>query len=568
MNENGKLFIIDSSPPFFVRHPEDLINWSKIPYQQLEKDGDFHKKTHRKIRSDFEKYLHEIKKIGYNSISLDDLSHMISFDFYPESLKKKIEKYKTGFSRLFQKVKKYDLKLFITTDILFFNPWIEKETGNEHTKIIQFLFDAVEKLFKENEEIDGIIFRIGESDGIDVKGDFKSRLVLKTPEQVNYCLKKMLPLFEKYGKYIIFRTWTTGAYRIGDLMWNEKSFEKAFNGIESEFFILSMKYGETDFFRYLKLSPFLTAGGIKKIVELQTRREYEGFGEYPSFIGWDYKNYQNELKKNSSVIGIYAWCQTGGWSQFRNFTFLKNTSFWNELNTFSALKIFRYNYSAEQSIREFYKEKDWKALLKFLRLSDEVIKDLLYDPEFAKKELYFNRVRIPPLIHIIWDNVTITDAIIQFYNTYVVKKEESVRTAFRALSKIKKMAKISSESGFPYNFDFQHDTFKIIAYCRKLIYSKNKYKEFAYIHNLIEKYRIKYPTGYRFYISIKKEKNSIFAKLFIRLCVRKKKRYRLLDRILFNSFTSKLFLVAYRVLRRNFPLFINKRAMPVSTIFK
>ncbi len=568
MNEQEKLFIIDSSPPFFIRHSGELINWSKIPYHNLERKGDYHKKTHRKIHTDYEKYLNKVQKIGYNSVSIDELSRMVSFDFYPEILKNKIAKYQSGFSRLFLYIKQYNLKLFVTTDILFFNSWIEKKTGNKFSGMISFLIEAVEKLFKEFPEVDGVIFRMGESDGVDVKGDFISRLVVKTPEQLNLFIRLLLPVFEKNEKLMIFRTWTIGAYPIGDLIWNERTFKKAFKNISSDYFILSMKFGEGDFFRYLKLNLLFFMSGIKKIIELQTRREYEGFGKYPSFTGWDYQEFRDQLKDNPSIKGIYVWCQTGGWSQFRNFTFLKKTSFWNELNTFVTIKLFRENLSVEEAVRKYSGKMNWKALVKFLKLSDEVIKNLLYEPEFSKKELYFNRVRIPPLIHIIWDSVSVTDGIIRFYNAFSDDTEESVRTGFRMLSRIKRMGEISKKHNFPYDFDFHYDTLKIIAYCRKLIYSDHKREDCLYIDHLLEKYRNQYPKCYKFYINVTKQKKSLFTELLISLFVRKRKEYRFLDRFLFNSVTSVLFLLTYRVFKRNFPLFIGKSAMPLSSIFK
>jgi hypothetical protein len=55
----------------------------------------------------------------------------------------------------------------------------------------------------------------------------------------------------------------------------------------------------------------------RKIIELQARREYEGAGEYPSFIGWDRQHFAEELTEAENVLGMSVWCQTGGWHRFR-----------------------------------------------------------------------------------------------------------------------------------------------------------------------------------------------------------------------------------------------------------
>lgn len=565
-----KLFIIDAASPFFSKYKEKIINWSKIPYYNLEKNDQIHKPTYRKIFNSFKKYIKKVSKIGYNAVSIDDLCHLINFNFYHEKTKIKIKSYQKRFRILFKIIKKHDMKVFITSDIMFYNKELIQNVRKNDKKIIKALKIGINKLFIEFKEIDGIIFRIGESDGVDVKSDFKSRLIIKTPGQLNNYITQLLPVFEKNKKLLIMRTWTIGAYQIGDLLWNKKTFLKSFKKIDSTYFVISMKYGEADFFRYLKTNKLFFLTKHQKILELQTRREYEGFGEYPSFIGWYYKNIYNDLQNNTTVIGISVWCQTGGWSRLKNFTYIKNGSLWNELNTYSTIKIFKNNYSVKKTIRKFFKEnKGIKKIIKFLKLSNEVIEELLYDPQFAKQEIYFNKLRVPPTLHVFWDNVTVSNAIIAIYDAFVVKKKQSVLKAFKALKKIKKMAKLNYSLDLPYNFDFHYDTYKIIAYFRKLIYFRyNKKDTLDLLNKMIQYYRKKYPYGYQFTIHLKKFKNKFLLKLLLKIIIRKNKSYRIIDRFLFNRFSSKILLLFYKLLRKNFPEFLGNQAMPVSTFLK
>ncbi|HDP80403.1 MAG TPA: glycosyl hydrolase family 67, partial [Spirochaetes bacterium] len=394
---NEKLYIVDTTGPFFVRHPKTLINWSKVPYENLEKKGAFGKKTRKKIKGNFEKYIDKVASLGFNAVSMDELSRLVIFPFYPPELKTKLEQYRRYYRRLFGIVKERGLKIFITTDIMFHNPSIEAHTRGKRGRVPALLKEALEILFIEFPEVDGVIFRMGESDGVDVEGDFKSRLYIKTPAQANRCIKDLLPIFERYRKLMIFRTWTIGAHKVGDLMWNRKTYDRVFQGVHSARFIVSMKYGDSDFFRYLKLNSHFFNGPQRKIIELQARREYEGFGAFPSFTGWDYHEYYRLLQGIENLAGIHVWCQTGGWSRFRNFTFLKNTSPWNELNTVSTLKIFKDGCSVREAVSAWYRGERLNQLMKFLALSDQVVKWLLYDPALSHRCLYFNRVRIPPL---------------------------------------------------------------------------------------------------------------------------------------------------------------------------
>ena len=65
----------------------------------------------------------------------------------------------------------------------------------------------------------GIILRIGESDGTDVRDPLRSHLHLRNSKQTHRFLRDLLPLFENRQRLLVFRTWTVGAHRIGDLIW-------------------------------------------------------------------------------------------------------------------------------------------------------------------------------------------------------------------------------------------------------------------------------------------------------------------------------------------------------------
>jgi hypothetical protein len=95
--------------------------------------------------------------------------------------------------------------------------------------------------------------------------------------------------------------------------------------------VVSIKYGAGDFFRGMDINPILTLRGHKKIVELQSKREYDFFGEFPYYTGFEYEGYYNKIKKNPDIEGVMVWCQTGGWGRSDRVTFLENSSPYVEL---------------------------------------------------------------------------------------------------------------------------------------------------------------------------------------------------------------------------------------------
>lgn len=566
--KNLKYFIIDTTSPFFMEFKYDKVNWSKVPFCALERKGKVHKKTHKIIRKNFIEYVNKVKALGYNALSLDDLSHITMFRFYPEIIRRKVRKYRKKFKKLFQLAADLDMKIFLTSDVMFSNYYIRSFTKNTFANKIRLLKYAVEKAFIKFPRINGIIFRIGESDGQDVECDFKSELILKTPQQVNTLLKLLLPVFEKYNKFLILRTWTTGAYKIGDLMWNINTFKQAFQSINSSCFILSLKYGEADFFRFLPLSRFFADKKFKKIIELQTRREYEGFGEYPAFVGWDYYNYYQQLKSNETIVGIHVWCQTGGWSSFKNFSYLKPSSDWNELNTQVTLDIYKNKICVEESVARMQRIKYSVQMLEFLKLSDQAIKGLLYDPGMQYNSFFFNKLRIPPQIHIFWDNVTLTNLVILYYRIFNKNPDLSLQRGYKALFLIRKMESIAQKYQISYKAEFHFATFRMFYLIRQIIYQGISKKRLLRLYNNIEEYNKKFKTGYKFYIQINKRSRPVFFRFVFKFLIRKKCTYRLIDKILFSPFFSRVILMLLFFFRKNFPEFTGNQAMPISTFFE
>ena len=563
-----KIYMIDTIGPFFTGIKKKKLNWSKIPFYYLEKQ-DLSQKKIQKIVGYFKIFIEKAKDMGYNAVSVDELCYMVDFDFYDPDLKKKIQRYRELYNEIFKIAVESQMKIFVTTDIMFYNDSIESYLKNTKITETELLMEGIIRLFDFFPMVEGVIFRIGESDGVETIGKFKSKIFLKRKKQANSFIKKLLLIFEERSKYLIFRTWTVGAYEVGDLMWNEKTYGDVFRGIDSENFIISMKFGDADFFRYLNLNSQFFVDGKKKIIELQTRREYEGFGEFPSFVGWDYQDYYEKIKQNSSLVGITVWCQTGGWSNFKNLTFIKESSFWNELNTYTTVQIFKNGKSVEEAVGEFVPTVSRDRMMEFLKISDEVIKELLYDPNYSRLKLYFNKVRVPTVIHIFWNNVTITDFTVAFYRNFCQDPESSIEIGYKALKKIDKLNRIARENEIDcYDYAFHYDTFYLLLKSRELIYfdlNRECIKEFK---TMVKKYRSDYPYAYRFRVKLsKKKKNKIFLPL-IRLLVRRKKEYRLQDKILFNKFTSPIYLSIYKTAKKKFPKFLDNQGMPFETLFK
>ncbi len=578
MNKSDSdLFLIDGIGPFFKGNRQDEINWSKIDFAELNSDGFIPPERCRQIENDFCIFTRRAASMGYNAVTLDDLAHLTPNPLYPEELSRKIKQYSALYRVLFRIAADSGLRIFITTDLFFFNPAIEQFTGKNPQKIRRLVSCCCRRFFESFPETAGIIFRIGESDGVDVTGDFQSRLILKTPKDAHRMLKTLLPVFEQHNKLLIFRTWTVGISGLGDLIWNRDTFHRVFDDIRSQNLIISMKYGESDFFRYLPLSPLFFESDHRKLVELQTRREYEGFGQFPSFIGRDYEKLRRQLAFARNMAGISVWCQTGGWSGFRRLTLLEKEGVWNEINTYVTVRIFRDNLRTDQATRAFCKEylglAHWPALHELLDLSDRVVKNLLYIDEFATRRIFFRRLRMPPLIAVYWKHILISHLMRKILRCYVSRSwgRELVKTGYHALRDIRRMKQLAGGLGLPQeDFDFQYDTFRIIAAARAYYFLPHPERTLRLLQKMKKSYETKWPEP-RYAIQIDPKpfplKGTHLQKI-IRILMRRQSGYRKLDRILSFTFYAVFQPLIRRVNRRVFPDFAQKQAMGINAVFK
>jgi hypothetical protein len=479
-------------------------------------------------------------------------------------------------------------------DILTFTPALEEKIGKSAKKQREFLVELLDRFFGEFPEVAGVVVRIGESDGLDIKEQFRSKLVLKSPAMVNKCLQSILPVFEKHGRRCIFRTWTVGAHSVGDLIWHHATLEKTVAGITSPALVLSMKYGESDFFRYLSLNRNFFVTDLPKIVELQTRREYEGCGEYPSFIGGDYEQLAIELRDAPNVIGISVWCQTGGWTPFRRLAFLESagdresggrhsgdrhsgdphSGIWTEINTFVTLRLFKHGELVEEAISHLPGVTNLPALQELLRLSEEVVVELLYLPDFARRRLYFRRVRIPPLIGVYWHHIFVAHSLKKMLNHFVEEGETSIRAGYAAMTKIKRMRSLALECNLPEaDIEYMEYTFGIVALAREYFFRPYDEEIRKKLKKAKEGYKQRYPKGTRYRYTVRLDfepfrLNRRYIGFFAKYLLRKTPQYRFIDRIL----GLRLLSIAYFVLKRSrpklMPKIARKSAMGIDAVFK
>lgn len=569
-----ELFIIDAIGPFFRGYEKSRVNWSKIPFVHLAKAGE---KEWQRIEEDLRHLAGQIAAQGYNAVTLDDLAHLAPHPLHEPEIAAQIAIFREKFERFFSILHhEFGLKIFLTTDVLPMTPGVAAGLGNAPETLENYYRSLVCSVLDDFPLLEGLILRIGESDGNDVRDPIRTRLHLRNARETNRLLASLLPEFEKREKQLILRTWTVGAHKIGDLIWHRDTLTETLKGLDSPNFIVSMKHGESDFFRYLPLNRAFFEVKQRKIIELQARREYEGAGEFPSFIGRDCERFARELASADNMVGMSVWCQTGGWHRFRRLAFLEeaNRDIWIRLNTAVAISIFKDGKSVETAMTDLLGRERAPAVLELLRHADTLIHELFYVEEFARQKLFFRRVRIPPMLHVYWDSLFINHAVKKILRHFITDSERALRSGEAAAELFPRMIILARETGLPAD-DIEHmrDFFSLIQLARRYYFLPFDERLTGQITTAKKRYKQRWPSSIRqrYRVKVSFEPFKLRRRTLawgVGLLLRRKRGYRVIDHL----FTLSLLGFIYRVFQprnpESMPKFLRKSAMGVEALFK
>lgn len=572
-NQPATLLLVDGISPFFRGYKKKRVNWSKIPFGHLETESGLKPELCRRIEEDFAGYCGRVAALGYNAITLDDVAHLTDWEGYAPAVRCKIAAYRAFYSRLFEIAAGHGLAVYLTTDLMFYTAELRAAIGTSPVRAGRWLGEAATGLFRHFPQLAGIVTRFGESDGCDVRGDFRSHLIIRTTRQLRQFIATLLPFFRQSGKTWIFRTWSVGVYPIGDLMWHRRRFRKAFAGFADPHFILSLKYGESDFFRYLPLNANFFRIPHQKIIELQARREYEGFGEFPSFVGWDYEAYLDKVREAPGFRGAMVWAQTGGWSRFRRLTYVKDSSIWVELNVHVTAALL-HGDSCDAAIGQFAASRlpdcPPGVLVRFLRLADKAILDTLYIREFAESKLFFRRLRMPPTFNVMWDRMVITHLAKRFARFFVRDRERSIEEAWGGVAAVEDMIRLAAENGIPdQGLALQLDTFRLLACCRDYFFRPFTPELAQRLPRIKADYAAAHRPRYRVRLDLAPTRvRKYHLRLLHLLLFRQRRGYRVIDHILALRLLPAIYPLVAFAIRRRLPKSVRRQAMGVEVVFK
>lgn len=380
---------------------------------------------------DFDEYLRRVVSDGYNAIAFPGLVEFLTFadaGVYPEGDEHiaKAQALRAAFLPFWDRAEELGVRIFLRTDMLTLTEPLESyltarfgALDTENPELWDVYASAVDELYAAAPALDGLLIRIGEAGRVyDVEGwDYYSSLAVTTPDAVRSMLTVLSDQAERSDRELIFRTWSVGVGAVGDMHTNSASYQEVLSGIDSPALIVSTKYTLGDFYSWLPLNDTLLQGEQRRIVEFQSRREFENNGAFPNDLGAEYAwALQTLLAGNDRIEGIWSWAQDGGPWRAGPMILYGKAGFWQlaDLNSHLAVRLAMTPDAdpaviTEDWIREWFSDDPAtvEAIAAAMALSRTAIEQGLYIAPYAAQRVAAIGLEPPPMMWIFeWDILT------------------------------------------------------------------------------------------------------------------------------------------------------------------
>lgn len=384
-----------------------------------------------RIATQFRRLVEHSLAQGYNGVVIPGFLEYVAFrdlDVYPDGdpHRARAAAMVAAFGPVWRYAHDLGMKVYFQTDMLALSPplraYLERTVGGlrtEDDRLWRVYRAGLAELFDVLPYADGLMIRIGEGGAAyRLPGwDYSSEIAVTTPAAVRAMLRSFLRVAGDAGKDVIFRTWSVGIGAVGDLHTNPAAYREVLGGLTDEHLIVSTKYSLGDFYSHLPLNDTLFEGNQRRIVEFQSRREFEGLGALPNDMGVLHQlALRRFLAANPHVEGVWTWAQGGGPLLAGPRTLDLRTGFWQlyDLNTYVTAKL-AWNpdvdtaaATADWARRTFSSDPATvSAICQAMALSREAVTTGLYIGPYADSSVKALGLEPPPMMWIFeWDIVT------------------------------------------------------------------------------------------------------------------------------------------------------------------
>jgi len=398
-----------------------------------------------RIETDWRSYVERMLEYGNNAIAVPLFLELIDFDrlrpseqfpadarvYDAESpFRARHAAMRRHFGRLFEWTAERGMEVFLDTDMLALTPPLSRElrrlapnvsasgVDTSNPAVWEIYRAGLEELFDELPSLEGVVIRFGEGGSLyNTAGwPYRSEMAVRSAASLRAMLRGLLPVFEARQKTLVLRSWTVGVGQVGRLHVDPRIYDAVLGDIDSPALIVSTKFTAGDFFSYLPLNPTLAVGRHRRIIELQAKPEFEGFGAFPNFLGEEHARALRALHAaNPRIVGTYVLPQFGGplRSGPRLLYPFHGFWLWTDANVFVASRLAADPAADVRQLARTWAEGRFgtdarivDAVTNVLILTREAVLDGFYIRPFAEREVRVPGLELPPLMWIFeWDMV-------------------------------------------------------------------------------------------------------------------------------------------------------------------
>jgi len=371
----------------------------------------------------FERYCRVLRELGFNSIVLGDVIHLVTFDgLDPKSphaiygpghpMRMRHLYYRGYFKKLIGIARAHGLDFYVYSDEFVYTDELARWLGGEDkiTPANPLLWRAhrakYDELLTALPEISGVLLRVGE---IYVYGGYKGRdIVGATGTRPDDYRRFVLDTWDivrgKHKKNYIHRSWSLGMTGVHS---DAAVYRRIWQGLPVDGLYVSVKHTKTDFWLYQQPNPTIGLGPQRQIVEHQARREYEGMGVFPAVFPAEMSGAMRRAADAGTVDGYWIWPAEGGWANGRGdgpqtgYPFLKGFAAWNEAAVWLLAALgHEPRADTKKLLREWsgamYGAAAADALARVMELGMQVASRGMYIPEYASRNMWI------PNPHVRW----------------------------------------------------------------------------------------------------------------------------------------------------------------------
>lgn len=187
---------------------------------------------------------------------------------------------------------------------------------------------------------------------------------------------------DEFGRTLIWRTWDLGNHGFHA---SPEVYDRILAGVGNrKGMILSIKFTQTDFWRYNDFNPNIGRGGVEQIVEFQCAREYEGKGAFPDYVGEEHAEAMRHARR-AGARGVWLWHFEGGWGGPR-----LASDRWVRLNIFATSRLAQDPGLSPAALAEEWAGREFgrraaRRMAEMLMLSDDCVLAFNYIAPYARK---------------------------------------------------------------------------------------------------------------------------------------------------------------------------------------